>query len=110
MLHFMPNTSPIERRVLFAQLKPECRQEYIEAHKNVWPELLERYKEIGYHKITCHLFGTTLAVVVEAEHVDVVMDAAKSDAIDKRWQDWMATLRPAGDQFQPAENVFEVNL
>ena len=103
-------TTPLQRRVLIAELKPECRQEYVEAHKEVWPELLQRYREIGYHKITCHLLGNTLAVVAEAEDLDAVMEALKNDSIDSRWQAWMATLRPVGNQFEQAENVFEVIL
>lgn len=98
----------MQRRVLIAELRPESRQEYIEAHKAVWPELLERYREIGYHKITCHVLGNTLVVVTEAEDLEAVADALKNDPIDQRWQAWMATLRPAESSFTPSDNVFEV--
>lgn len=98
----------MQRRVQIAELRPECRQEYIEAHKAVWPELLARYNEIGCSKITCHLHGNTLIVVTEAEDLDAVTAALAIDEIDARWQAWMATLRPAHNPFTHAENVFEV--
>lgn len=100
----------MQRRVVIAELRPECRQEYITAHQAVWPELLNRYREIGFHRITCHLHGNTLIVVTEADDLDAVSEIAKKDPIDQRWQTWMATLRPPGNEFTVAENVFEVVL
>lgn len=100
----------MQRRVLFAELRPECRDEYIEAHRHVWPELLERYREIGYHKITCHVLDNQLAVVIEAEDLDAVERALEHDPIDRRWQEWMSSLRPEGNRFTKADTVFEVTL
>lgn len=100
----------MQRRVLFAELRPECREQYIEAHRNVWPELLERYRQIGYHRITCHLLGNLLTVIMEAEDLAAVDLALGDDPINARWQDWMNSLRPPGNEFRPTENVFDVTF
>ncbi len=100
----------MQRRVVLTELRPECRNAYIEAHKAVWPELLDRYREAGFHKITCHLLGTTLVVITEAEDIEAVSKVMAGDPVDIRWQSWMATLRPEGADFVRAENVYEVTL
>lgn len=100
----------MQRRVVITELRPECREAYIEAHQAVWPELLERYREAGFHKITCHLLGNTLVVVTEAEDIEAVSAVMAKDPTDQRWQAWMATMRPEGADFLRAENVYEVTL
>ncbi len=100
----------MQRRVVITELRPECREAYIEAHKAVWPELLERYREAGFRKITCHLLANTLVVVTEAEDIEAVSTMMSSDPTDQRWQEWMATMRPDGADFLRTENVYEVDL
>lgn len=55
----MPSTNLLEvkrertmskrRQLSLAMLSPECVQEYIRLHQQVWPELLAAYRQAGNH-------------------------------------------------------------
>ena len=38
------------------EIKPECLDEYVEFHKNAWPEFLEALRDCGLHKEVAYLY------------------------------------------------------
>jgi L-rhamnose mutarotase len=52
-----------QRRMLsLARLRPECVQEYVRLHQQVWPELLAIYRQAGIRHVSCFLNGLDLVV------------------------------------------------
>jgi L-rhamnose mutarotase len=49
-------------------------------------------------------------VITEAEDLEAIAQQMAVDEIDRKWQAWMATLRPEGAEFVRAEDVYEVTL
>ena len=43
------------RMVSLARLRAECVREYVRLHQQVWPELLEAYRQAGITRISCFL-------------------------------------------------------
>jgi L-rhamnose mutarotase len=96
-----------QRRLVLTQLRPECVSQYKQLHTQVWPELLEAYRDAGIHQICCFVQGTTLAVFIET---DVEIYSRKKDRLDRnpveiRWQTIMNSLK---DQSIPPLSMDEV--
>ena len=99
----------MERRVSVARLKPECREQYLEAHRNVPERVLARYSELGMRNCSVFLLGVDLVLVTEAED-HVVLDAAlANDPVDREWQDFVRPMKADGD-WQHMTQIYHVNL
>src|SRR5262245_33149822 len=77
---------PMQRRAFVARLKREARQAYVEAHRNVWPELVDRYRAAGYRRCSIYLDGDDLFMLVEAPDIAAVEKKLEGDPVDARWQ------------------------
>jgi L-rhamnose mutarotase len=78
-----------------SRLRPECVPEYIRRHQQVWPELLDAYRQAGITQISCFLNGLNLIVYSEYE-LDVyetAREALSRNGVEVRWQALMQTLR-----------------
>jgi len=96
------------RTLSLRRLKPDCVQAYIDFHQQVWPELLEAYRQAGFTRIDCCLNGCDLVVCIEYE-VDVynkMKDALIRNPVEIRWQALMETLRDTSVEQQFFEEVF----
>lgn len=79
-------------RAYIGRIRPGKEQEYIDAHKAVWPELIEAMKRAGVRKESCFLFENIVFVYVEAEHMAVTMDKLARDPINQKWDLFMEPL------------------
>ena len=98
----------MKKRVSLTRLKPGQREKYIEAHRNVPPEVLRRYQEAGMKHCSVYLLGDQLVLVTEVEDQAAFDRAMKDDPVDRLWQDQVGPMKDDAD-WQPADCIFTVD-
>ena len=99
----------MERRVSITRLKPECREQYLEAHRNVPERVLARYSELGMRNCSVFLHGVDLVLITEAENHAVLDAALADDPADRKWQDFVRPMKVVGDWHHMTQ-IYHVNL
>jgi L-rhamnose mutarotase len=79
----------MERRAFLLRLKPEYTEQYIEAHRNVWPELLERYRKAGIKRLSVFALESMLFLYLEADNFESTDAALAGDEVEIKWQQFM---------------------
>ena len=81
-----------QRSAFVLRVKPDKVDAYVEAHRNVWPEMLAALRRAGIRNYTIFRAGTEVFGYFESD--DLARAAAYLDAQDvsTRWQDAMADL------------------
>ena len=80
----------MSREAFALEIRPEKVAEYVEAHRQVWPEVLRATKRAGIRNYTIFLHGNIAFGYFECDdpvEANAVL-AADPDCI--RWEDWMA--------------------
>jgi L-rhamnose mutarotase len=95
----------------------EIIEHYREYHRNAWPEVLARLREIGVVEMKIYLIGRRMFMYLEAvDGFDPERDFPKL-AEDSRYQEWddlMRTLQEpapeakAGEWWAPMDEVFDL--
>jgi L-rhamnose mutarotase len=98
----------MERRVSLTRLKPEHREKYLEAHRNVPPEVLRRYRDAGMRHCSVHLLGDHLVLITEVDDQAAFDHAMRNDPIDRLWQDRVGPMKDDQD-WQPMDCVFTID-
>jgi len=96
-------------KVYRTTLKPERRQEYIDAHHNVSPDLMRRYKDAGITLCAVYLLGDDLVLVVEAEDHNRSSAILAEDPVDRVWQAYVGPMKQDGD-WQEMDPLFYGDL
>ncbi|TFG63224.1 MAG: L-rhamnose mutarotase [Spirochaetales bacterium] len=79
--------------VLFIQkVKPEKKQEYLEAHRKVWPELLKLIKESGVEREIIWIKDETLYVYIMAKNFDKALGYQGETKLFQKWVEKMSPL------------------
>lgn len=81
-----------ERQLLVLKLKPDCVDEYLHMHANVWPGYHEEQIKGGFSDATCFLHGLNVYVyrVVDRDIYDnLPVDHFK---LGKKWSDELEKL------------------
>jgi L-rhamnose mutarotase len=79
--------------VLFIQkVKPDRKEEYLEAHRKVWPELLSEIRTSGVEREIIWIDGETLYVYVMAENFDAALGKQGKSEIFRKWVEKMDPL------------------
>lgn len=81
------------------QVKPECLDEYVRRHTEVWPEMLFALAETGWRNYSLFLRPDGLLTgYFESDDVDATVAAMADTEVNTRWQADMASLfaDPAG--------------
>ena len=99
----------MQRKVYRTRLKPECRQEYIDAHKNVSSELMRRYRDAGMRVCAVYLHDDELVLLVDAEDLSQTSAILAGDPVDQAWQSYVAPMKAEGD-WQEMEELFYADL
>ncbi|AZG47260.1 L-rhamnose mutarotase [Gordonia insulae] len=90
---------PTHQRVCFLMhLKPERVDDYLEAHTEVWPEMLDALRETGWHNYSLFLRPDDGLVVgyLETDDFERASAAMTASAINAKWQSQMSEyFRPA---------------
>ena len=105
------------QHILFKQkVKTERRDEYIEAHRNSWPELLEALKESGVEREIIWMDGDYIFIYVMAEDFDGAIDNQKKTDVFQKWIEKMtpllAEIQDYSDEgrVQGLEKVFDLEV
>lgn len=73
------------------QVRPERKQEYVERHAAVWPEMLAALESTGWRNYSLFLRDDGLLVgYVESDDLDAALAAMADTDVNRRWQAEMA--------------------
>jgi L-rhamnose mutarotase len=94
------------------RIKPGKEQEYDIAHRNVWPALLAKLKEVGISNYSIFRRDQDLFLVMNVEDFDAAWRALDEDPTNLKWQQEMSPLfepvpglKP-GEKFAMMQEVF----
>jgi len=99
----------MERRVSITRLKPECRDQYLQAHSAVPWKVLARYRELGMRNCSLYLLGVDLVLVTEAEDHAVLDAALVNDPVEREWQDFVGPMKDDAG-WQHMTKIYNVDL
>ena len=79
------------QRVCFRlQVKPERLEEYIRAHREVWPEMLSALAAAGWHNYSLFLDNSGLLIgYFETPSLDAARQQMRASDVNRRWQEQM---------------------
>lgn len=77
---------------LHTRLLPGEEERYEELHRAVWPEVLQRMREVGLRRYLIFRDGCELFHLVECDDYDAAMAALAADPINQRWEATVAPL------------------
>jgi L-rhamnose mutarotase len=74
------------------RLKEGKENAYREAHKRVWPELIEAARVAGLKNHSVFIKGSVVFAYAESENLHATMSLLASAAVTRRWDEAMAVL------------------
>jgi L-rhamnose mutarotase len=100
----------MQRHGFRLQLRKDIIDEYVEHHKNVWPEMLEALRETGWTNYSLFIDRDDGALFGYLETED--LDAAKAEMaareVNARWQEMMRPYFESLDGRAPDEGFKEL--
>ncbi len=93
------------------RVKPDRVDEYVLAHREVWPEMLEALKSAGIRNYTIFRAGNEVFGYFETDDLARADTYLAAQAVNARWQDAMADLLEERVQDQgpaPLEEIFRL--
>jgi L-rhamnose mutarotase len=81
-----------ERSAFVLNVRPDRMEEYLEAHRSVWPEMLAALKRAGIRNYTIFRAGNRVFGYFESDDLEAAAGYLESQDVSTRWQDAMADL------------------
>ena len=81
-----------ERSAFVLRVRPDKIDEYVVAHRDVWPELLAALSEAGIRNYTIFRNGNEVFGYFEADDLEAAAAHMETQEVNARWQDTMAGL------------------
>jgi L-rhamnose mutarotase len=81
-----------ERTGFVLRVRPDRVEEYVAAHRHVWPEMLQALKRAGIGNYTIFRAGNHMFGYFEAEDVVAAEAYLAGQDVSARWQDAMSDL------------------
>ncbi len=81
-----------ERSAFVLDVRPDRIDDYIEAHQNVWPEMLDALRAAGIRNYTIFRSGDRVFGYFEANDLREAESYLAQQEVCGRWQDAMAEL------------------
>jgi L-rhamnose mutarotase len=94
------------------RVKPDKVDEYVRAHREVWPELLAALKGAGIRNYTIFRAGNQMFGYFESDDLERAEAYLAAQEVSARWQDAMAGLleeRVPDQGPPPLEEVFRLD-
>jgi len=94
------------------RVRPERIAEYEDAHRKVWPELLQLLKDVGISEYSIFRRGTDLFFYMHVDDFERAWSQIDANPVNRRWQAQMAPLfeplpdLPPGERFPMMREVF----
>jgi L-rhamnose mutarotase len=101
-----------QRSAFVLQVRPERIDEYVRAHREVWPEMLDVLRRAGIRNYTIFRHGNQMFGYFEADDLDAAARYLREQDVSGRWQDAMAQLleqRVPDSGPPPLEEVFRLD-
>jgi L-rhamnose mutarotase len=101
-----------ERSAFVLRVKPERIDDYVEAHRNVWPEMLDALRDAGIRNYTIFRSGNQVFGYLESDDLAAAAAHLEAQEVSTRWQDAMADLleaRVPDAGPPPLEEVFRLD-
>jgi L-rhamnose mutarotase len=101
-----------QRTGFVLHVRPEKIEEYLSAHRNVWPAMRDALHSAGIRNYTIFRDGTTVFGYFEADDLAAAADYLAAQEVNTRWQDAMAELldqRVADGGPAPLEQIFRLD-
>ena len=101
-----------QRQGFVLRVRLDRVDEYVEAHRNVWPEMLQALREAGIRNYTIFRAGMEMFGYFEADDLQRAAEYLAAQEVSARWQDAMAELleeRVPDAGPQPLEEVFRLD-
>ena len=81
-----------QRAAIVLRVRPDKIDEYVEAHRNVWPELLAALRAAGIRNYTIFRNGNDMFGYFESDDLEAAAAYMEAQGVNARWQDTMAQL------------------
>ena len=81
-----------ERTAFVLRVRADKIEEYVRAHEQVWPEMLEALRGAGIHNYTIFRDGDRMFGYFEADDLAAAGRYLARQDVSTRWQDAMAEL------------------
>ena len=85
----------MERIALCFRVKPEKLEEYIKAHREIWPEITQGLKDAGCKEMTIFLRGYHMFLYGLIENIEEFNRIRSKDPHYQKWAAWMDELLEA---------------
>jgi L-rhamnose mutarotase len=100
-----------QRSAFVLRVRPEKLDAYLEAHRNVWPEMLEALRSAGIRNYTIFRHGNEVFGYYESDDLERAGQYLAGQEVNTRWQDTMAELlaeRVPDQGPPPLEEIFRM--
>jgi L-rhamnose mutarotase len=101
-----------QRTGFVLHVRPDRIDEYVEAHRHVWPEMLDALRGAGIRNYTIFRAGESVFGYFEADDLEAADRFLAAQEVSARWQDAMAELLqervPDGGP-APLEQIFRLD-
>jgi L-rhamnose mutarotase len=81
-----------ERSAFVLQVRADRIEEYVRAHREVWPEMLDALRSAGIRNYTIFRHGNQVFGYFEADDLERAAGYLERQEVNARWQDAMAEL------------------
>jgi len=81
-----------QRAAFVLRVRPDKVEEYVRAHRNVWPEMLDALRAAGIRNYTIFRDGSRIFGYFEADDLAAAERYLAQQDVSTRWQDAMADL------------------
>jgi L-rhamnose mutarotase len=77
------------------KVRPDRMDEYVVAHRQVWPEMLDAIRAAGIRNYTIFRHGPEVFGYFESDDLELASRYLADNEVNKRWQTAMAELLEA---------------
>jgi L-rhamnose mutarotase len=101
-----------QRSAFILRVRPERIEEYVHAHRHVWPEMLDALRSAGIRNYTIFRHGNQMFGYFEGDDLEAAARYLAEQEVSDRWQDAMAELleqRVPDSGPPPLEEVFRLD-
>jgi L-rhamnose mutarotase len=101
-----------QRSAFVLRVRPERIEEYVHAHRHVWPEMLDALRSAGIRNYTIFRHGNQMFGYFESDDLEAAGRYLAEQEVSGRWQDAMAELleqRVPDSGPPPLEEVFRLD-
>ena len=102
----------IQRSAFVLRVKPDKINAYVEAHRNVWPDMLDALRGAGIRNYTIFRSGNEVFGYFESDDLARAAAQLEGQEVSTRWQDTMAELleeRVPDAGPPPLEEIFRLD-